>query len=305
MANMLISAAFNPVARHDTSPLRVRCGVMQGRLSPPEQARFQSFPRHSWQEEFARARAAGLDYIEWIDDEYGRSVNPIFTPKGRAELTALKAQHAIEIPAICADFFLEFPFLRCPAAVREEREKHLHALIPIAQQIGAQRIVLPFVDNSRISTDSEKDTVIEILGRALPIADRQGVELHIEADFKPPDFAAFLKRIAHPSLKVNWDSGNSSGLGYLVHEEFAAYSDRIGSVHLKDRYRGPDGSIETRLLGEGSADFNAVFMSLRKLNYSGGFTLQVARGEDGDEINFLRDQLAFVKARWLSTEALT
>ncbi len=48
-------------------------GIMQGRLSPPEDGRFQSFPRNSWREEIARAREAGLDYIEWILDEYGRT----------------------------------------------------------------------------------------------------------------------------------------------------------------------------------------------------------------------------------------
>jgi hexulose-6-phosphate isomerase len=46
---------------------------MQGRLSPPEGGRFQSFPRRSWRQEFPRAREAGLDYIEWIHDEYGRT----------------------------------------------------------------------------------------------------------------------------------------------------------------------------------------------------------------------------------------
>lgn len=30
-------------------------GIMQGRLSPPEDGRFQSFPRLGWREEFARA----------------------------------------------------------------------------------------------------------------------------------------------------------------------------------------------------------------------------------------------------------
>ena len=65
-------------------------GIMQGRLSPPEDGRFQSFPRNSWREEFARARAAGVDYIEWIHDEYGRSANPIFSEAGLAEFDALK-----------------------------------------------------------------------------------------------------------------------------------------------------------------------------------------------------------------------
>lgn len=280
-------------------------GIMQGRLSPPEDRRFQSFPRSSWREEFGRARAAGLDYIEWIHDAYGeakdetgRIANPIFSEAGLVEFDALKREHNIATPALCGDWFMDVPLIRCSPPERIRREKHLHELIPIAARIGAKRIVLPFVDNSKINGEYEKQTVIEILKRALPVAEQNGVELHLEADFGPEEFAAFLERIPHPMLKVNWDSGNSSGLGYVATEEFAAYGDRIGSVHIKDRYRKPEGGVETRPLGTGSADFDDVFRAIESIGYAGGLTLQVARGVAGDEVNFIRDQLAFVKRYW-------
>jgi hexulose-6-phosphate isomerase len=271
---------------------------MQGRLSPPEDGRFQSFPRHRWRDEFPRAKAAGLHYIEWIHDEYGRTANPIFSADGLAELHALKRQHNIATPALCGDWFMDFPLIRCTPEERVQRELHLHELIPIAARIGANRIVLPFVDQSKIATEDEKQIVIEVLQRAIPIAHRHHVELHLEADFNPADFAAFLARFPHPSLKVNWDSGNSSGLGYIATEEFAAYGDRIGSVHIKDRFRKPEGGVETRPLGAGSADFNDIFRAIRGIGYTGGVTLQVARGVPNDEVAFIQSQLAFVKRYW-------
>jgi hexulose-6-phosphate isomerase len=281
-------------------------GIMQGRLAPPEDARFQSFPRKAWREEFARARAAGLDYIEWIHDAYGeakdpetgRICNPIFTLEGLAEFDALKAEHNIATPALCGDWFMDVPLIRCSPAERDRREAHLHTLIPIARRIGATKIVLPFVDNSKINGEYEKQSVIEILKRALPLAQAHNIELHLEADFNPEDFSAFLARIEHPFLKVNWDSGNSSGLGYIATEEFAAYGHRIGSVHIKDRYRKPEGGIETRPLGTGSANFDDVFTAIRSIDYQGGVTLQVARGADNDEVNFIKTQLDFVKRYW-------
>jgi hexulose-6-phosphate isomerase len=273
-------------------------GVMQGRLSPPEDGRFQAFPRNGWRAEIARAREAGLDYVEWIFDEYGRDANPILSEEGRGELAALKSRHGIETPALCADWFMEFPFLHCSEATRKEREQQLVALLPIAREIGAQRIVLPLVDNSRMVSDEDQALIVAVLERVLPAAEKYGVELHLEADLTPFDFAAFLARIPHALLKVNWDSGNSSGLGFIAHQEFAAYGERIGSVHLKDRYRKPDGGVETRTLGTGSADFDDVFSSLASIGYAGGLTLQVARGEAGDEVNFIRGQLDFVQARW-------
>ena len=66
---------------------------------------------------------------------------------------------------------------------------------------------------------------------------------------------------------MNYDTGNSSGLGYVAREEFAAYGERIGSIHIKDRLRKPDGSVVTKPLGEGSADFEDVFASIRSIGY--------------------------------------
>lgn len=273
-------------------------GVMQGRLSPPEAGRFQSFPRNSWRREIALARNAGLDYIEWICDDYGADANPISTPEGTAELNQLKQRHNVATPALCGDWFMDFPLIRCTEEERKQRERFLHSLLHQAQQIGASRIVLPFVDASSIRTGDEKDTVLQALSRALPTAEECGVELHLEADFPPSDFAQFLSRIRHPMVKVNYDTGNSSGLGYIASEEFKAYGARIGSIHIKDRLRLPGGGVATKPLGEGSANFEDVFASIRSIGYTGGFTLQVARGEDGDEVNWIRKQLEFIRRFW-------
>lgn len=273
-------------------------GVMQGRLSPPEEGRFQSFPRKSWQAEIARARDAGVSYIEWIYDEYGASVNPITSAEGVAELTALKAQYGVETPAICGDWLMDFPLVGCPEQDRLERERVLHRMLYWGKQIGASRIILPFVDASSIKTPEEKDIVLRILERALPVAENTGVELQLEADFGPVEFADFLKCIPHPMVRVNYDTGNSSGLGFVAREEFAAYGDRIGSIHIKDRLRKPGGGVATKPLGEGSADFREVFACIRGIGYSGGFTLQVARGKAGDEINWIKRQVDFVRHHW-------
>jgi hexulose-6-phosphate isomerase len=273
-------------------------GIMQGRLVPPEEGRFQSFPRNGWRDEFPNAVAAGVDYIEWIVDAYGADVNPILSAAGLSEFDALKREYGIATPAICADWFMDYPLLRCTSAERVERELFLHRLPQIARTIGADHVVLPFVDISRIETEEDKQTLVEVMTNAGPIAQSNGVELHLETDLGPSDFAALLKRIPHPSIKANFDSGNSSGLGYVAREEFAAYGDRIGSVHIKDRRSKFAGGIATMPLGEGSADFADVFQSMKRIGYNRGLTLQVARGEDGDEVNWIRRQLAFVKGFW-------
>jgi L-ribulose-5-phosphate 3-epimerase len=273
-------------------------GIMQGRLSPPEDGRFQSFPRRSWRQEFSRAREAGLSYIEWIYDEYGLSANPIASEEGVAELRALKEESDVKTSAICGDWLMEHPLIRCSAEQRVQRELVLHDLLRWGKKIGASRVVLPFVDASSIRTEEENDIVLAVLERALPLSEELGVEMHLEADFSPTEFASFLARIPHPSVKVNYDTGNSSGLGYVASEEFAAYGDRIGSIHVKDRLRLPEGKVATKPLGEGSADFDDVFASIHQIGYAGGFTLQVARGVSGDEVGWIKQQLAFLHRYW-------
>jgi hexulose-6-phosphate isomerase len=271
---------------------------MQGRLVSPDAGRFQSFPREQWRDEFPNAAAVGIDYIEWIVDAYGADVNPILSADGLCEFDALKQEYSIATPAICADWFMDYPLLRCTSDERRERELFLHRLLPLARRIGAHHIVLPFVDISRIETEEDKHILVEVMTTVTPIAQSNGVELHLETDLGPNDFATLLKRIPYPCIKANFDSGNSSGLGFVASEEFAAYGDRIGSVHIKDRRSKFAGGIATMPLGEGSADFADVFQSMKRIGYNRGITLQVARGQDGDEVDWIRRQLAFVSSFW-------
>lgn len=275
-----------------------RLGIMQGRLSPPEAGRFQSFPRNSWREEFKRAQEAGLEYIEWIYDDYGASANPIASQSGRRLLSELQAESGINIPAICVDWLMDYPVVRCHSETRRLREKVFHELLHWGHEIGVSRLVLPFVDSSSIRTEDEKRIVAQLLEKAIPLAKELSVELHIEADFDPGQFAQFLRLIHDPMVKVNYDSGNSSGFGYKAREEFSMYGDRIGSIHIKDRLRKQDGTVESKPLGQGSADFEDVFQCIRSIGYSGGFTLQVARGREGDEVNWVKQQAAFVQRHW-------
>jgi L-ribulose-5-phosphate 3-epimerase len=271
-------------------------GIMQGRLSPPEEGRFQSFPRNSWRQEIRRAKEAEVAYIEWIYDDYGASANPIRSEEGRRELQLLKSKSGIDTPAICADWLMDFPLLRCSEEEQKRRERMLHQFLRWGKIIGASRLVLPFVDASAMRNEREEEIVLGSLERAIPVSEETRVEIHLETDLGPNDFARFLARLPHPMLKVNYDTGNSSGLGYVAREEFEAYGERIGSIHIKDRLRRPDGSVETRPLGQGSADFTDIFSSIQRIQYAGGFTLQVARGQDGDEVNWVMRQAAFVKS---------
>ena len=234
---------------------------MQGRLVPPAGGRIQAFPRENWAEEFPRAAAAGLDAIEWIFDCYGEGANPIETLEGLSRLRRLAGEHGVAVRSLCADYFMERPLACAAEGERTERLGTLAWLLGQCAALGVGRVVLPFVDESSMRTPEQQSVVSDLLRRAVPAAERAGVELHLETDLNPEDFRHFLSLVRHPMVKVNYDSGNSASLGYDPREEFGAYGERVGSVHIKDRVRG--GS--TVPLGTGDTDFEALFAGLRGL----------------------------------------
>jgi L-ribulose-5-phosphate 3-epimerase len=266
---------------------------MQGRLVPPEGGTIQCFPRQNWAREFEFAASAGLDCIEWIYDAYGADVNPIATDSGVARMRRLMAESGVSVLSVCADYFMDMPLLRIDPSTQGQRLDKLFWLMRRVQIVGANRVVMPFVDASRIETAAETDEVVVILKRALPVAEETGVELHLETSLAPAPFAELLARIEHPLLKANYDSGNSSGIGYRPRDEFAAYGSRVGSVHIKDRVVGGT----TVPIGTGDADFASLFGSLAEVGYAGDFILQVARGAPGDEVALARANRDFVLAR--------
>jgi hexulose-6-phosphate isomerase len=267
-----------------------KIGIMQGRLVPPTEGRIQCFPRLNWADEFGLGASAGIDCIEWIYDLYGADVNPIASDAGVAKMKDLVHKTGVQVLSICADYFMERPLVRASAGETAERLAIFDWLLGRGQMLGINRVVVPFVDASRIDTDAEFEGVIGTLRCILPMAERTGIEIHLETSLEPGRFAALLERLPQPLLKANYDSGNSSSLGYHPAEEFAAYGKRVGSVHIKDRLLG--GS--TVPPGKGSADFPALVQSLQSSEYRGDYILQVARGEPGDEVAWIRQNRAFV-----------
>ena len=273
----------------------MRIGVIQGRLLPPEPGHFQAFPRQLWRQEFPFASETGLEFIEWVYDQYGADANPISTNEGIQEMLALSAKHSVNVVSLCADYFMDHPFTTASGSQYSALQEKLIWLFGQCRKAGITRIVLPFVDASSIETPRHADLVKSLLRELLPEAARNNVEIHLETSLNPASLAALLDDLPNPWLKANYDSGNSSSLGYDPAEEFSAYGERIGSIHIKDRIRG-GGTVP---LGTGDANFSVLFKCIRDSGYQGDYILQVARESPGNEIAWTRQNLAWLK-KWLN-----
>ena len=268
-----------------------RIGIMQGRLLPPLGNRIQGFPARAWADEFDLAAAVTLDAIEWIYEVSGAADNPVGTPAGVERLRALAADRGVGVWSLCADYFMDRPLLRVSESDRREGKSVLRWLVGQCAAAGMERIVLPFVDVSRIASGEDARVAAECLRSVLHELERTGVEIHLETDLPPYEFAGLLAAIDHPLVRANYDSGNSASLGYDPRAEFAAYGEFVGSIHVKDRVRG-GGTVP---LGQGDVDFDALFAEVRRVGYCGDFVLQVARGSPGEEVEWARHNLEFLR----------
>jgi L-ribulose-5-phosphate 3-epimerase len=270
-----------------------RIAIMQGRLLPPEDGRHQCFPRERWREEFPSAAAAGFDAIEWIYDLYGADVNPLATDEGVAEMRSLSSHHGIAIASLVADYYMRYPFGSAAPTAFAKLTEHLRWLLGRCKLAGIGRVVLPFVDAARIENNAHRQRILLLMQSVTATVEKTGVEIRLETALDPAEFADLLAALPHPMVKVNYDSGNSSSLGYDYRQELAAYGPRIGSVHIKDRVRG--GS--TVPLGTGSADIPGVLARLAELSYSGDYVLEAARGVPGEEIAWSRANCIWLRSQ--------
>ena len=265
--------------------------VMQGRLSPPENGLHQSFPQGNWRNEFALAAQAGLSGIEWLFDVYVDEANPIASAHGVDEIRELSERAGVSVHSLCADYFKDRPFLRTTNADKAEKTQKLNWLLSRCNAAGIRRIVLPFLDQSRIESEDDFIEAVSVLRTVLPAAEEHNVEIHLETSLAPQRLKLLLEECSHQFLRVTYDSGNSCSLGYLIHEEFAAYGDRVGSVHVKDRKRGA-GTVP---LGTGDTDLPAFFRTLAARCYGGEYVMEIARSEPGQELRWITKHRAWVQ----------
>ena len=165
-------------------------GIMQGRLLPPIDGEIQAFPGEQWRDEFQLAQECSLDFIEWIFEEKGWEKNAIMSDP--AEIVKISRLCGIQVITLIADFFMDCPLLRVSKPEIDSRMKVFADLLERAGQLGIKVLNVPFVDNSEINSDEEREQVVRLMSRFLPAAEKMGIELALENSLNPENFQKFL-----------------------------------------------------------------------------------------------------------------
>jgi sugar phosphate isomerase/epimerase len=260
--------------------MRNKLGVMQGRLTPKYQGRYQAFPVGMWQDEFKAAKECGLDLIEFILDFNDAGENPLLKEGGVEEIKSIIKETGVSVQTICADYFMEAPLHSSNNITVQESRKVMFSLLDNAKSLGVTDIVIPCVDQSTLDSQEVADRFVENLTPMVEIAEKYGINLSLETDLAPQSFVELLDRFNSSRVTVNYDIGNSAALGFDSNEELSTYGYRITDVHIKDRMLAG----ESVTLGEGNADFSKFFDKLKEFNYQGPFIMQTYRDDEGVEV---------------------
>jgi L-ribulose-5-phosphate 3-epimerase len=272
---------------------------MQGRLSPQVNGLIQAFPWSHWQTEFSLAEQIGLGLMEWTLDQDDIYENPLLTVDGQMEIRRLCKSHAIKIPSLTGDCFMQAPFWKATGKLGAALKKDFMAIATACNAVGISVIVVPLVDNGRLENLEQENQLIQFLEAQSDFFASNQLQVIFESDFRPTELARFINRLDTAIFGINYDIGNSAALGYDPVEEFVAYGHRVVNVHIKDRVLG--GS--TVPLATGCANFNRVFEELKRVHYHGNFVLQTARALDGNHSSLLA-RYRDMTADWIDIHCL-
>lgn len=256
---------------------------MQGRLTCTKMSPYQFFPRDTWQQEFSLAKARNLDHIEWVIDNAEDESNPMV--RNSEAIIKLIDETGVSVPTACADFFMYRGlniYLFASRSTTERLMANMHA-------VGVKYLVVPLLEHNSPRT-LEIPKLVSHLTLLQDMAGAHGLKLSLETDLEPESFLRLLDLLGDPDLTVNYDIGNSAGLGFGHHSEIDLLGSRISVVHIKDK----NGQGKSVKLGTGLAKIPECLEQIQKSTPARFFTLQAYRDETPPDV--FDEQL-----RWLRT----
>ena len=267
--------------------MKKKFGIMQGRLLPKYQGRYQAHPVNYWRDEFPIASKLGLDSIEFILDYNDFEKNPLLAPGGIDDILEIEKSSGVSVRSICADYFMEAPLHSNDINVVDKSLNILNNLIKNASLLNVNDIVIPCVDQSSLKNKKDINNFVNNIKSVIGTAESFNINISLETDLAPLPFANLIEKINSKNLTVNYDIGNSAALGYDPDEEFKLYGYKITDIHIKDRLFG-GASVP---LGSGDADFSKIFELLIKMKYEGIIIFQAFRDDEG--VKIFKEQMSW------------
>jgi hexulose-6-phosphate isomerase len=240
-----------------------------------------SFPAEwSLEEKVKVAAAAGFEGFEPDLTEDG-PLNLGSTAAEIREVARLIRSHGLEVSALATGLYWGANGASEKVSTRKRAARIMKKQIETAARLETDSIlVIPAAVGADFIPDCEVvpydvawERATELIGGALPLAEKRGVTLSIENVWNkfllsPLEMAHFIDQFDHPIIGAYFDAGNALATGY-PEQWIRVLGDRISRVHFKD-YRRAVGSVDGFVdLLSGDVDWPAVMAELRTVGYNG------------------------------------
>ena len=240
----------------------------------------------SWPERLALTKVLGFDFIELSIDETDERIARLeWTKAQRQEILSAIMDTEIPILSMCLSAHRRYPLGSADIKKQEMAIELLKKAVDLASDLGIRTIQLAGYDvYYEPKTIASRQTFIENLAKCVAIAANKGVVLAIEIMDDPfinsiSKFLAIKSQIPSPYLQVYPDLGNLSAWpeNDVGHELEKGISE-ISQIHLKDTLAVTsdfEGKFKNVKFGEGCVDFMGCLKTLKRLNYSGSFVMEM------------------------------
>lgn len=239
----------------------------------------------TWEERLITAKELGFDFVEISIDETDERLSRLdYSLKERIELSNSILKTGITIPTMCFSGHRRFPMGSKDKNIRDKSLILMEKAIIFARDIGIRVIQLAGYDVYYEKGDEiTKAFFIEGLKKSLEMAAKYQVMLAIEIMDTPfinsiTKFMEYDRICNSPWLTVYPDLGNLTAWGNDVVEEIKKGFSKITAIHIKDTLP-PKGDFPGKFkevpFGDGCVDFVKCFKTLKELNYSGTFMIEM------------------------------
>ena len=197
-------------------------------------------------------------------------------PDLQKQFLAESKKHNVEIASM-ALLALDY----APLKSDPRGEKIVSDSIDVCQAMGVKVVLVPFFAGDIQGDPEGTTTVVEILKRLAPKAEKAGVIIGMETWLSAQEHMDIINRVGSPAVQVYYDVGNSLKKGYDIYEEIRSLGkDNICEFHAKDW---------EAVLGKGKVDFAKVRQAMDDIGYRGWIQWEGTQLPDGLEKSCRKD----------------
>jgi len=203
--------------------------------------------------------------LDGVEVEFGNVQNrlKLRNPEVRASYLNSAKTNNLAIPSIAMGVLNSVPLKSEPVS-----SVWVIDAIETCRELGARTILIACFGKGDLKGDKQGiDRVTEALKEIAPRAEKANVILGLENYLSAEDNLKILEKVGSHALKVYYDVGNSTDMGYDIYNEIRLLGNNICQFHFKDA---------GYVLGKGRIDFKKVQEAIFAINYSGWIILEAA-----------------------------